>query len=178
MGRTQHCEFVDRTGNVTDATQHIAQPDSLRRRFAPRNSQVGSALEITTIREVALNSRFTFLAVIALLSIAGCASTQLYDGPSRPSDEVVRITGMSGLDPLGGHTSALVCKIDDKNIDGCAVKVEFLPGTHKLVLKTRSYGTEQGTIEVEREFKAGERYLLGVGVSPGSRKLMPALIPE
>lgn len=145
---------------------------------APGGAPLKRTLEIITIREVTLNSRFLFLAVFAFLSVAGCASTQLYDGPSRPNEEVVRITGMSGLDPLGGHTSALVCKIDDKAIDGCAVKVEFLPGTHKLVLKTRSYGTEQGTIEVEREFKAGERYLLGVGVSRESRKLMPALIPE
>ena len=118
------------------------------------------------------------LIAVSLSVITGCMSTKLYEGPSRSGEEVVRIAGMSGLDPLGGHTSALVCKIDDKDIDGCAVKVELLPGVHKLELKTKSYGIHQGTVVVEQEFKAGERYWLGIGVSPGSRKLMPALIPD
>jgi len=30
--------------------QHVAQPDSLRRRFAPRSSQVGSELGVTVTR--------------------------------------------------------------------------------------------------------------------------------
>lgn len=120
----------------------------------------------------------SLVAVASLLPIAGCGTTQLYDGPARPTEEVVRITGMSGLDPFGGHISAIVCKIDSKEIDGCAAKVEFLPGTHKLLLKTKSYGIEQGTTEVERDFKAGERYFLGVSVSPGSQEMMPELLLE
>lgn len=125
-----------------------------------------------------MKSILLILIVSALSFISGCVSTQLYEGPSRPSEEIVRITGMSGLDPIGGHTSALVCGIDDKDIEGCAVKVEFLPGKHKLRLKTKSYGVEQSTIDVEQEFMAGDRYLLGIGFSRETRKMVPALIRD
>ena len=122
--------------------------------------------------------QLSVVGVMLISALVGCATTQLYDGPARPSDQVVRINGMSGLDPLGGLTSALVCKIDDREIDGCAVKVEFLPGVHRLELKTKRYGITEGTDVIEQEFKAGERYLLGIRASPGARKLMPALIPD
>lgn len=125
-----------------------------------------------------MKSKLLILVVSALSFISGCVSKQLYEGPARPSEEIVRITGMSGLDPLGGNTSALVCRIDDKDIDGCAVKVEFLPGRHKLLLKTKSYGIEQSTIDVEQEFIAGDRYLLGISFSRDTRKMVPALIRD
>lgn len=115
---------------------------------------------------------------VVLVIVSGCASTRLYEGQPRSGNEVVRITGMSGLDPLGGNISSLVCKFDGKDIDGCVVNIEFLPGLHRLELLTKRYGVVQGTRVVEQEFGAGERYLLGVGAYPGENKILPALIPQ
>ena len=84
---------------------------------------------------------------------------------------------MSGLDPLGGHTSALVCSLDGVPIDGCAVRVEFLPGHHTLELKIKRYGLEYGTQVIEQPFAPGDRYHLGVGIAPASGEIFPALIP-
>ena len=113
------------------------------------------------------------LTASLVLILLGCATTRLYDGPPKPANEVVEITGMSGLDPLGQFTSALVCAIDDKKIEGCAAHVEILPGFHKLKTVTKSYGITEREVTIDGDFKAGEKYLLGITMHNGSK--MPAL---
>jgi hypothetical protein len=123
----------------------------------------------------ALRSIVIPVAVLGLLT--GCATAaKFYDGPEKPASEIVKITGMSGLDPLGGFTSSLICAVDDKEIEGCVTGIEFLPGNRRIRTVTKSYGIEGLSRTIEREFKPGERYLLGISIEGGQK--IPALIKE
>lgn len=120
-------------------------------------------------------TRFFILFLISM-SIVGCSTTRLYEGPAKTDAEIVKITGMSGLDPLGGFTSSLICAVDDKEIDGCATSVEILPGAHRLRTIAKSYGITELSRSIEHEFKAGERYLLGIQIVGGQK--VPSLMKD
>jgi hypothetical protein len=110
-------------------------------------------------------------------SLAGCATaTKFYDGPEKPASEIVKITGMSGLDPLGGFASSLICAVDDKEIEGCVTSIEILPGMHRIRTVAKSYGMEEGSRTIEHEFKPGERYLLGISIQGGLK--VPSLMKD
>jgi hypothetical protein len=124
---------------------------------------------------------FTPRSIVSLFPVlgflAGCATaTKFYDGPEKPASEIVKITGMSGLDPLGGFTSSLICAVDDKEIEGCVTSIEILPGMHRIRTVAKSYGMEELGRTIEHEFKPGERYLLGISFQGGMK--LPSLMKD
>ena len=97
-----------------------------------------------------MDARNSLLLLALFVLFVGCASqVQLYDGPSRPNREVVRIKAR---------------EFTIKSVDGKAVEawatVEILPGKHEIRVEWKG-GANPGT--VERRFLAprGSAYYRG-----------------
>ena len=99
----------------------------------------------------------------------GCLSTQLYEGPKLPSDEVARISG----DPLvtaGSPITAVLRKVDDQELGLGRTSVEVLPGAHTLIVDCKIAETKSvSRHSVEAEVAAGRHYRLRPESGPGMR---------
>ncbi|MGI9318804.1 MAG: hypothetical protein ACR2QW_15860 [bacterium] len=102
---------------------------------------------------------------LTLLAIAGCSTTQLYDGPIRPESEVVRVEGISNPEAAG--YKVVVCQINGENLSPCKKEIEILPGEHTLKLELVKSGVTRQTSYNKKLFKAGDRYLMAPGDSTG-----------
>ena len=105
---------------------------------------------------------------IALLLLASCSTTQLYEGPKRSEFEVVIIKGIKN--PESSGYSVVVCQMDGENLSPCKSEIEILPGEHTLKLELVKSGVTWQTSYNKKLFRAGDRYLMGPGpVSGGSQ---------
>jgi len=118
---------------------------------------------------------FVFLALL-LFVITGCATNRLYEGEARTDSEVARIAGMDALSPSNLGISAKIIEINGKPVEGSQSDIELLPGTYTLKMICGQYGLEEEPVIVKQEFKAGDRYLLGILFDPKTRKRTPALL--
>jgi hypothetical protein len=76
------------------------------------------------------------------------------------------IRGISNLDVTAKGWAAKVCRIDDKSFAKCQPDTDLLPGEHTLLLQTSRFGLAVRSEEVTMEFKAGDRYVLGINFLP------------
>lgn len=113
---------------------------------------------------------------ILILSVAGsllgCATTKGYNGPAKAENQVVKISGMSGWNPVNGFMSTSICAVDNKEIEGCATNLAILPGNHRLKAVAKRFGTKKGESAIDRRFRAGERYQLGTKAGNGNQTLL------
>lgn len=111
-----------------------------------------------------------FIQSILILAFAGtllgCATTKVYSGPAKAENQVVKISGMSGWNPVSGFMSTSICAVNNKEIEGCATSVELLPGTHRLKVVAKRFGSKKGESVVERRFRGGERFQLETKPGP------------
>lgn len=107
-----------------------------------------------------MNVLRNILILMSAAALSGCATTKVYNGPAKAENQVVKISGMSGWNPVSGFMSTSICSVNNKEIDGCATHVELLPGTHRLKIVAKRFGTKKGESVVERRFRAGERFQL------------------
>jgi hypothetical protein len=100
-----------------------------------------------------------FLFAISLVAIVSCAATRMYEGPSRPSEEVAVITGMNPYDPLipAGFVGQ-VLKVDNQQVPGLGTNIGILPGKHELELRCGRPGTQPSTQTVSLDANAGVKY--------------------
>jgi hypothetical protein len=112
--------------------------------------------------------------VLLVLLLAGCGTTRVYEGAERSDSEVVKIRGMDDFNPIGNFLGTSVCEIDGKKFETCQSHLEFLPGTHTLILRLSRVGIPSSSKSVTQTFRAGDRYLLGVEF--GKDKDLPALM--
>jgi hypothetical protein len=107
--------------------------------------------------------------LVAAAACGGCLSTQLYDGPKLPSDDVARITG----DPLitaGSPITAILRKVDDQELGLGRTSVEVLPGPHTLVVDCKIAETKSvSRHSIEADVAAGRHYRLRPESGPGMR---------
>jgi hypothetical protein len=101
-----------------------------------------------------------------LLLLSACSSYHHYSGAPRAEAEVAMIRGISNLDVTAKGWAAKVCKIDDKPFATCKPDVDLLPGKHSLLLQTSRFGLAVRSEEISMEFKAGDRFVLGINFLP------------
>jgi len=103
---------------------------------------------------------------LLLILTGACTSYRHYEGPPRDESEIAMIRGISNLDVTAKGWAAKVCKIDGRSFLKCKPDTDLLPGTHTLLLQTSRFGLVVRTEEVTMEFKAGDRYVLGINFLP------------
>jgi hypothetical protein len=101
-----------------------------------------------------------------LLMMGACSSHQHYTGAARAETDIAMIRGISNLDVTAKGWAAKVCSIDDQPFLKCKPDVDMLPGKHKLLLQTSRFGLAVRSEEVTMEFKAGDKYVLGINFLP------------
>jgi len=99
----------------------------------------------------------------------------LYQGGKQSPEQVVIIEGMSSLDITSGGKSAKICAFGNKELESCEPYIEFLPGEHILRIEVSSLGLTVHNKKYKYNFKAGERYRLGISADGGGAS-SPALI--
>ena len=110
----------------------------------------------------------TLLVACATLFATSCTATRLYDGPALAPNEVVRVAGSTGLNPIGGP-AAFIVAFDGTLLDSRSTHVEFLPGRHAV---TAEVGGARQTFE--DDYEAGQRWDVGVSFS-STTGLLPEL---
>lgn len=98
---------------------------------------------------------------IAMLTLASCSATHLYEGPRLAETEVVRINGIRNSESPGYRV--VVCQIDGQNLSPCKSDIEVLPGEHTLKLELVYSGFTRQTSYHKKLFKAGDKYLMSPG---------------
>jgi hypothetical protein len=124
-------------------------------------------------------SRPPLMSLLAAAAVcSGCLSAQLYDGPKLPRDEVARISG----DPLitaGSPITAVLRKVDDRELGLGRTSVEVLPGPHTLLVDCRIAETQSTSRHsVEVEVAAGRHYRLRPEADPGLRACSGVSVEE
>ena len=103
---------------------------------------------------------------LTLLVLAGCSTTQLYDGPKQPESEIVRVEGVNNPEAAG--YKVVVCQINGESLSPCKNEIEILPGKHTLKLELVKSGVTRQTSYNRKVFRAGDRYLMAPGKLTGS----------
>ena len=107
---------------------------------------------------------------IAAVSVGGCMSVQLYDGPKRARDEVARITG----DPVvtaGSPVTVILRQVDGHDIGVTQTSVEVLEGKHNLLVDCRIAETKGGSRHsLDVEVYGGRDYRLRAETGPALRE--------
>ncbi len=81
---------------------------------------------------------------------------------------------MSSWDISAGGLAVKVCKFDGKVLDSCQPFIDFMPGTHTLIIELTNLGIRVGDdLDVTQDFVAGEQCSLDVRISGGTQS--PAL---
>jgi len=109
---------------------------------------------------------YTTLIMMAFL-ISGCSTKHLYVGTPKQESEIVRIEGMGNGWILLGVQTTKVCTFDKKPLESCESSIAFLPGLHQLELVASDMGMTHGKKNIEHEFKAGDRFNLGIELRDG-----------
>lgn len=110
------------------------------------------------------------VTVVVALTVSGCMSTQLYDGPKRPRDQVARISG----DPVvtaGLPVSVVLRQVDGHSIGVTQTSVELLEGKHSVLVDCRiaeTSGVSRHALEVE--VFGGRSYRLRAETGPALRE--------
>ena len=109
------------------------------------------------------------MALLAM-SVSGCMSVQLYDGPKRDRDEVARITG----DPVvtaGSPITVVLRQVDGQDIGLTQTSVEVLEGSHSLLVDCRIAETKRvSRHSLEVEVFGGRNYRLRAEAGPALRE--------
>lgn len=111
------------------------------------------------------------LAAVALTScLAGCATAQLYEGPSRPAAELARIDGDPRIS-AGLPLAAVIRKVDARATGITAAHIAVTPGPHRLLIDCILAATHStARFELEVEVEAGQRYRLIAEAAPGNQR--------
>lgn len=108
------------------------------------------------------NMRIILVLITIGVFTTSCATHRTYQGNPKPTEEVVNISGMWGWNPINNFHGTMVCMVDSIPFESCKTDVEILPGKHTLVLRSTDFFFESGRTEVTRDFKAGEKYVIGI----------------
>lgn len=111
------------------------------------------------------------VGMLALAAVCGgCMTVQMYDGPRRDRDEVVRISGDLRI-TAGAPLSVILRQVDGRTLNVGQSSVEVLPGEHKLLVDCKIAETDSVTRHaIDVEVFAGRQYQLGAQTGPGLRE--------
>jgi hypothetical protein len=111
-----------------------------------------------------------WLAPAVTVAVAGCATAQLYDGPSRPAAELARIDGDPRIN-AGLPFAAVIRKVDAHTIGIGYARVAVEAGPHVLLVDCIMAPTHVTTrFELPVEVAAGHRYALVADAAPGNQR--------
>jgi hypothetical protein len=119
---------------------------------------------------------FRYLLLVAL-SLAGCTTERLYEGPALPPSE----RAIVGADPVvsaGLPVQLRIRSVDGRDVGLSASKVELPAGRHQLLVDCRV--AESGSLRrftVEATLEAGRRYRLAANASARNCEAVE-LIPD
>ena len=103
--------------------------------------------------------------LLAALLAACAAAEPVYEGERRDRGEVAVVTGLSPLGPLGAGLTARIEAVDGQPLEGGRTRVELLPGRHEFLLRCSAGGTS-GIVTTSAELRAGEVYVVALGLGP------------
>ena len=107
--------------------------------------------------------------VVIGLTLAGCGSVRIYEGPSRSARDVAHIAGDSRI--AGAPLSVILRQVDDQDLGLLYSGVEVLPGEHSLLIDctvTESKQTSRHHLDVDVD--AGVKYRIVGTTGPGNRE--------
>ena len=107
------------------------------------------------------------LALVALVTLAGCATFDAYDGASRPASETAIIRGDAKLRaelPL----ALVIRSVDGRTVDLRYSSVAVAPGHHEVIVDCQVGGASGSTSRhhVELDAQGGESYRLRADMRP------------
>jgi len=100
----------------------------------------------------------------------------MYEGDKRNPNEIVKISGMWGWNPLNGFLGTKVCAVDGKPLKPCKTDIELLPGEHTLLMESTYTLLPEGESSVTKIFVAGESCVIGISFNFNDYSRNPILM--